>query len=126
MFSLVYYHNPSLGLAMKVKGLQGCKPKGSPGATSHAPGSVRKCEGMHLHIPKTTPTWEMESQWPPESLGAISWVKTQWFEAFFILLERSWNINVRNGLALLIWTFKTQVMAKRKARSQIGNFSPDH
>jgi hypothetical protein len=87
MFSVAYYHNPGLGLATKVKGLQGCRPKGSSRATSHAPGSVGRCEG--LHTPKTTPTWEMESRWPPESSRAISWVKTQWLEAFFILLERS-------------------------------------
>jgi len=62
--------NPSLGLATKAKGLQGCEPKGSSGVkakalqecgpkgspgvkargsprvTSHTPGSVRKCEGV--------------------------------------------------------------------------------
>jgi len=48
--------NPSLGLAAKAKGLQGCGPRGSPGVTSHTPGSVRKCEGMNAHTPKATPT----------------------------------------------------------------------
>jgi len=46
--------NPSFGLVIKAKGLQGCKPRGSPrvkargsmGVTSHTPGSVRKCEGV--------------------------------------------------------------------------------
>jgi len=47
--------NPSLGLATKAKGLQGCEPRGSPrvkarrkslGVTSQTPGSVRKCEGV--------------------------------------------------------------------------------
>jgi hypothetical protein len=54
--------NPILGLATKAKGLQGCGPrrslgvkakksqgcgpKRSPGVTSHALGSVRKCEGV--------------------------------------------------------------------------------
>jgi len=52
----------TLGLATKVKGLQGCEPRGSPrvkakalqgcgpkgsrGVTSHTPVSVRKCEGV--------------------------------------------------------------------------------
>jgi hypothetical protein len=49
--------NPSLGLATKAKGLQGCGPRGSPGITSHALGSVRKCEGVNPHIPKATPTF---------------------------------------------------------------------
>jgi hypothetical protein len=48
--------NPSLGLATKAKGLQGCGPRGSPGVTSHTPGSVRKCEGVNPHTPKATPT----------------------------------------------------------------------
>jgi len=36
-----------------------CKVTGqekSPGVMSHAPGSVRKCEGINLHNPKGTPT----------------------------------------------------------------------
>jgi hypothetical protein len=45
--------------------------------------------------------------------------------AFFISLESSWNINVSNGLTLFIWTFETQVMAKRRARSQIANLTLD-
>jgi len=48
--------NPSLGLATKEKGLQGCGPKGSLGVTSHTPLSVRKCEGMNPHTPKAIPT----------------------------------------------------------------------
>jgi hypothetical protein len=48
--------NPSLGLATKAKGLQGCGPRGSPGVTSHTPGSVRECEGVNPHTPKATPT----------------------------------------------------------------------
>ncbi len=48
--------NPSLGLATKAKGLQGCGPRGSPGVTSHTPGNVRKCEGVNSHTPKATPT----------------------------------------------------------------------
>jgi len=48
--------NPNFGLTTKAKGLQGCKPRGSPGVTSHAPKSVRNCEGVNPHIPKPTPT----------------------------------------------------------------------
>ncbi len=46
------YHNPSLGLATKAKGLHGYKPKGSIGVTPHAPRSARECEGVNLHILK--------------------------------------------------------------------------
>jgi hypothetical protein len=55
----------------------------------------------------------------------ISGVKTQWLVAFLISLKSSWNLNIKNGLALLIWTSETQVMAKRKAQNQIDNLTPD-
>jgi hypothetical protein len=53
---MLHCRNPSLGLATKAKGLQGCGPRGSLGVTSHAPGSVGKCEGVNPHTPKATPT----------------------------------------------------------------------
>jgi hypothetical protein len=52
----IKFRNPSFGLTTKAKGLQGCGPRGSPGVTSHTPGSVRKCEGVNPHTPKVTPT----------------------------------------------------------------------
>jgi len=47
-----YCRNPSFGLATKAKGITRVrakgkpesKPRGSPGVTSHTPGSARKCE----------------------------------------------------------------------------------
>ncbi len=57
---------------------------------------------------------------------AISGVKTHWIEDLLIPLESSWNLYVLNGLVGPIWTFKTQVMAKRRVGSQIVNFTPDH
>jgi len=54
--------NPSFGLATKAKGLQRCGPRGSPGVTSHTPGSVGKCEGVNPHTPRQFPLWEMESR----------------------------------------------------------------
>jgi hypothetical protein len=45
---------------------------------------------------------------------------------FFISLESSWNVDVLNGLALFIWTFETQVMAKRRVGSQTASLTPDH
>jgi len=44
-------------LGAKAKGSSGVKARGSPGITSHAPGSVRKCEGVSPHTHKATPTW---------------------------------------------------------------------
>ncbi len=54
-FQKLFCRNPSFGLATKAKGLQGCRPRGSPGVTSETPGSVGECEGVSLHTPKVTP-----------------------------------------------------------------------
>jgi hypothetical protein len=52
-------------------------------------------------------------------------VKIQWLVAFFISLESFWNLDVLNGLALLIWTSETHVMVKRRAGNQTANLTPD-
>jgi hypothetical protein len=44
-----------LGLRPR-QGLARGRPKGSLGVTSHAPGSVRACEGINPHTPKGAPT----------------------------------------------------------------------
>jgi len=37
-----------------------------------------------------------------------------------VSLERSWSVDIENGLALAIWTSVAQVMGKRRAESQTG------
>ncbi len=46
------YHNPNLGLAIEARDCKVAGQKGSPKVTSHAPGSVGKCEGMNTHTSK--------------------------------------------------------------------------
>jgi hypothetical protein len=48
--------NPSLGLATKARACKVAGQEGSLRVTPHAPGSVRKCEGMNLHTPKRAST----------------------------------------------------------------------
>jgi hypothetical protein len=49
--------------------------------------------------------------------------KTPRIEVFLVSLERSWSVDNENDLALTIWTFVTQVMGKRRARSQTAKKS---
>jgi len=105
--------------------LQGCKPKESLGVTSHTPGSVEKCEGVNLTLPRQLSLWEMESRWTPETSENDFRGQTQWLMTFFISLESSWSVDVQNGLTFLIWTSETQFMAKRRVGSQITNLTPD-
>jgi hypothetical protein len=75
----------------------------------------------------TLPKWGLGSPLGlPKLHSSIVGVKTPRLEALFISLESYQIVNVKNGLALAIWTFSLQVMAKRKAGSQIGNLTLDH
>ncbi len=62
----------------------------------------------------------------PKLQSSIAGVKTPCIGVFFIPLENYGSVDVENGLAWAIWTFVAQVMAKRKAGSQIDNLTPDH
>jgi hypothetical protein len=120
-------HNPSLGFTTKARAYKSAGQKGSPGVTFHALGSTKECEGMNPHTPKGT---LILGSWSPNGLPnfqrAIARVKTHWIKAFLISLKSSWNVGVWNGLAWPIWTSETQVMLKRRAKSQIGSLTPDH
>jgi hypothetical protein len=110
--------NPSLKLT--TKGLQGC-------GLRRKPGSNMSCSWDYKRVWGNEPSHcQMNSHFGNLSLGglpnfqrAITGVKTHWIEMFLILLESSWNVDVWSGLAWPIWTIKTQVMAKRRAKSQI-------
>jgi len=56
IISLLYFHNPSLGLATKARAHNSAGQKGSLGATSYIPRSAGECERMNPHTPKWTPT----------------------------------------------------------------------
>jgi hypothetical protein len=58
--------------------------------------------------------------------SSIAGVKTPCIGVFFISLESYQNENVENGLAWAIWTSVAQVMAKKRAGSQIGSLTPGH
>jgi hypothetical protein len=45
-------HNPNLGLTIKASACKVVGQEGSPGITSHAPGSAKECEGVNLHTLK--------------------------------------------------------------------------
>jgi len=75
----------------------------------------------------TLPKWGLRSPSRlPKLQSSIAGVKTPCIEAFFISLESYQSVDVENGLAWTIWISATQVMAKRKVRSQTGNLIPNH
>jgi hypothetical protein len=69
-------------------------------------------------------TWE--SFGTPETSDSIAGVKTPHIGVFFVSLKNYPNVDVENGLAWDIWTFATQVMAKRKVGSKTGSLTLDH
>ncbi len=85
--------------------------------------TLAKCGGEAQHL-------EKERIWSPPGLpnvqSSTTRPKTPRIEVFLVSLERSSSVDIENGLALAIWTSVAQVMGKRRARSQIGNLTPDH
>jgi hypothetical protein len=70
---------------------------------------------MKLTLPKVG-TWS-----PPglsKTQNLISGVKTPRIGVFFISMERSWSVDVQNGLAWAIWTSAAHAMGKRR----VGQF----
>jgi hypothetical protein len=76
---------------------------------------------------RTLPKWGLGSP-PrlPKVQSSIARVKTLCIGEFWISLESYWSVDGENGLAWVIWTSATLVMAQRKARSQTDNLTPDH
>jgi hypothetical protein len=52
--------------------------------------------------------------------------KTPRIDVFLVSLQRSWSVDIENGLVLVIWTSVAQVMGKRRAGSQTASLTPDH
>jgi hypothetical protein len=58
--------------------------------------------------------------------SSITTIKTPCIKALFISLKSYQSVNVENGLAWAIWTSTTHIMAKRRAKNQTGDLTPDH
>jgi hypothetical protein len=85
--------------------------------------TLAKCGAEAQHLEKVR-------IWSPLGLpnvhNSTTRPKTPRIEVFLVSLEKSWSVDIENGLALVIWTSVAQVMGKRRAGSQIGNLTPDH
>jgi hypothetical protein len=85
--------------------------------------TLAKCGGEAQHLEKVR-------IWSPSGLpnvqSSTARPKTPCIEVFLVSLERSWSVDIENGLTLVIWTFVAQVMGKRRAGSQTDNLTPDH
>ncbi len=71
---------------------------------------------MKLTLPKVG-TWSPPGL--PKTQSLIAGVKTPRIWVFLMSLERSWSVDVQNGLACVIWTSATQVMGKRRAENRL-------
>jgi hypothetical protein len=85
--------------------------------------TLAKCGGEAQHLEKVR-------SWSPPGLpnvqSSTTRPKTPCIEVFLVSLERSWNLDIENGLALAIRTSAAQVMGKRRAGSQTSSLTPDH
>jgi hypothetical protein len=81
-----------------------------------------KCED-EIHTPESG---NLKSSATPENSELEFRGQNTSHGVFLIPLERSWTVDVQNGLAWAIWTSAAQVMGKRKAGSQTASLTPDH
>jgi hypothetical protein len=81
-----------------------------------------KCED-ETHIPKSG---NLESSRTPKNSELDCRGKKTRIEMFFVPLERSWSLEVQNGLGWAIWRSAAQVMVERKVGSQIDSLTLDH
>jgi hypothetical protein len=85
--------------------------------------TLAKCGGEAQHLEKV-------KSWSPPGLpnvqSSTARPKTPRIGVFLVSLERSWSVDIENGLALAIWTSVAQVMGKRRVGSQTDNLTPDH
>jgi hypothetical protein len=85
--------------------------------------TLAKCGGEAQHLEKL----EVGSlAGLPNVQSSTARGKTPRIGVFLVSLERSWNLDIENALALAIRTSATQVMGKRRAGSQTGSLTPDH
>jgi hypothetical protein len=85
---------------------------------------VGECENELSHSQVELPRWELESLWTPKS-SESNWKEqnpSSWGVIYIIgkLLKR----RCPKWARMTIWTFATQVMAKKKVESQIGSWLP--
>jgi hypothetical protein len=77
-----------------------------------------------------SPTLPKLGIWSPSGLSNVqsstARPKTPRIDVLLVSLERSWNVDIENGLALVIWTSAAHVIGKRRAGSQTASLTPDH
>jgi hypothetical protein len=85
--------------------------------------TLAKCGGEAQHLEKS-------GIWGPPGLpnvqSSTAGPKTPRIGVFLVSLERSWIVDIKNGLAMAIWISVAQVMGKRRAGSQTGSLTLDH
>jgi hypothetical protein len=83
--------------------------------------TLANCAGEAQHLEKVR-------IWSPPGLpnvqSSTARPKTPRIEVFLVSLERSWSVDIENGLLLAIWTSAAQVMGKRRAGVKLAVWLP--
>ncbi len=89
-------------------------------------GMQKNVKERTLTLPNELPFCEFESQWTSESLEGNCRGQNSLDWKVFYIIGKVFERRCLKWLTWPIWTHKTQVMAKRRAKSQIGNLIPQH
>jgi hypothetical protein len=130
IYSLLYFFHHVATLALGSRPKQGgCKvagQEGDLGVTSHAPESAKCVRAWTLTFPKELPCWELKSQKDSRIFRARLQGSKFLASKSFLYHWKATEVWVsKMGSHRPFWTSKTQVMAKRKVKSQFDNLTLD-
>jgi hypothetical protein len=81
---------------------------------------------MNPHTRKGFPLWKLESRWTPESAEDDYKGQNSMAWGVFYIIGKLLELRCLKWARITHLESETQVMAKRRAQSQIGNLTPDH
>ncbi len=79
-----------------------------------------------LTLPSELPFWELGTRWTPKSSGSDCRGQNTFPSGILYIIGKLLKLRCLKWVTWPIWTSKTQVMGKRKVKSQIGNLTPEH
>jgi hypothetical protein len=81
---------------------------------------------MNPHTRKGFPLWKLEFRWIPESSKDDYKGQNSMAWGVFLIIGKLLELKCLKWARITHLEFETQIMAKRRAQSQIGNLTPDH
>jgi hypothetical protein len=118
--------NPNLGLVTKARACEGVNQEWNPGVSFQLLGVWESVRKWTPTLPNELPLWELESQWTPKILKSVFRGQKPLDWRFFYIIRNLLECRCLKWARMTHLRLKTQVMAKRRVRSQFVNLTLNH